>query len=123
MIILRNQKNKSFSALDNTNSAQTEPESSNQKLSSRDLALENMRMQRQLMMNQRTRQKLQAQEIRDRQKMVTSAMKAEEKKDEQDMKNQIKIKKIEQDNSNNEARNVPLYKTRSKPVQPVPMKV
>lgn len=123
MIILRNQKNKSFSALDNTNSAQEDPESSNQKLSSRDLALENMRMQRQLMMNQRTRQKLQAQEIRDRQKMVTSAMKAEEKKDEQDMKNQIKIKKIEQDNSNNEAKNVPLYKTRSKPVEPVPMKV
>ena len=80
MIILRNQKNKSFSALDNTNSAQEDPESSNQKLSSRDLALENMRMQRQLMMNQRTRQKLQAQEIRDRQKMVTSAMKAEEKR-------------------------------------------
>lgn len=119
MIILRSQKSKSFSALD---SAQTEPESSQQQLTSRDLALENMRMQRQIMMNQRQRQKLQAQEIRDRQRMISSAMKSEEKKDEQDMKNQIKIKKIEQEDGNSEAKNVPLYKTRSKPVQPVSMK-
>ena len=118
MIILRNRKSKSFSALDNINSAQ-DP---NNQLTSKDLAIENMRMQRQLMLNQRMRQKLQAQERADQLKQISRAQRDEDASDEQDTKNQIKIKKIEQENSASEAKNVPLYKTRSKPVQPVPMK-
>ena len=54
--------------------------------------------------------------------MISSAMKSEENKDEEDMKNQIKVKKIEQENSNNEAKNVHLYKRPSKTTPPVPMK-
>ena len=80
-------------------------------------------MQRQLMMNQRMRQKLQAQERADRIKAITKSQLAEDKRDEADTKNQIKIKKIEQDNSASEAKNVHLYKTRSKMQAPVPMKV
>ena len=118
MIILRNRKSKSFSALDNINSAQ-DP---NNQLTSKDLAIENMRMRRQLMLNQRMRQKLQAQERADQLKQISRAQRDEDARDEQDTKNQIKIKKIEQENSASEAKNVPLYKTRSKPVQPVPMK-
>ena len=79
-------------------------------------------MQRQLMINQRMRQKLQAQERADQLRQISRAQRDEDNRDEADMKNQIKIKKIEQENSNSEAKNVPLYKTRSKPVQPVPMK-
>jgi len=119
MIILR-KKNKSFSVLDNIplqNQA-----SGNQQLNSKDLAIENMKMQRQLMINQRTRQKLQAQERADQLRQISKAQRDEDKRDEQDTKNQIKIKKIEQESSMSEAKNVPLYKTRSKPVQPVPMK-
>jgi hypothetical protein len=118
MIILRNRKSKSFSALDNITTTQ-DP---NNQLTSRDLAIENMKMQRQLMINQRMRQKLQAQERADQLRQISRAQRDEDNRDEQDTKNQIKIQKIEQENSNSEAKNVPLYKTRSKPVQPVPMK-
>lgn len=117
MIILR-KKNKSFSVLDNI----TADSGNNQTLTSRDLALENMKMQRQIMINQRTRQKLQAQERADQLRQVSRAQKDESERDQQDTKNQIKIKKIEQENSNSEAKNVPLYKTKSKPTPPVPMK-
>ena len=119
MIILR-KKSRSFSTTDSNSSVVQDP---NNQLTSKDLAIENMRMQRQLMMNQRMRQKLQAQERADQLKAVTKAQVAEDKKDEQDMKNQIKVKKIEQDNSVNEAKNVHLYKTRSKMPAPVSMKV
>jgi hypothetical protein len=117
MIILR-KKNKSFSVLDNI----TPDSGNNQTLTSRDLALENMKMQRQIMINQRTRQKLQAQERADQLRQISRAQKDESERDQQDTKNQIKIKKIEQDNSTSEAKNVGLYKTRSKPITPVPMK-
>ena len=116
MIILR-KKIKSFASQDP--SVSQDP---NNQLTSKDLAIENMRMQRQLMMNQRMRQKLQAQERADQLRQITKMQKSEEEKDSQDTKNQIKIKKIEQDR-NDEAKNVGLYKTRSKPIPPVPMKV
>lgn len=112
MIILRN---KSFSALDNNTNDQ-------QQLTSKDLAIENMRMQRQIMINQRMRQKLQAQEHADRLRQISRAQRDEDERDQEDAKNQIKIKKIEQENTSSEARNVGLYKTKSKPTPPVPMK-
>lgn len=118
MIILR-RKIKSFSSIQNPPEDQN---SGNQQLTSKDLAIENMKMQRQIMLNQRMRQKLQAQERADRLRQIARAQKEENDKDEQDSKNQIKIKKIEQDNSASEAKNVSLYKSRSKPVIPVPMK-
>lgn len=114
MIILR-RKIKSFA--DPDPSVSQDP---NNQLTSKDLAIENMKMQRQLMLNQRMKQKLQAQERADRIKQITRAQKNEEAKDEQESKNQIKVKKIEQDRD--EAKNVGLYKTKSKMPAPVPMK-
>lgn len=120
MIILR-KKTKSFAYPDpNPPVSQA---ANNQQLTSKDLAIENMRMQRQLMINQRMRQKLQAQEHADRLRQISRAQRDEDDRDEQDMKNQIKIKKIEQDNSSSEAKNVNLYKTKSKVTPPVSMKV
>jgi len=65
------------------------------------------------------REKIQAQERRDAMKNLRAAQKDQEEKDDNDMKNQIRIQKAQNDDT---ARNVGLYKTRSKIVQPVPMK-
>lgn len=114
MIILR-KKTKSFANPDP--SVSQDP---NNQLTSKDLAIENMKMQRQLMMNQRMKQKLQAQERADRMKQIAKIQKSEDEKDEQETKNQINRKKVEQEKD--EAKNVGLYKTKSKMPAPVPMK-
>lgn len=67
------------------------------------------------------REKIQAQERRDAMKNLRAAQKDQEEKDDNDMKNQIRIQKAQND-KDDAARNVGLYKTRSKIVQPVPMK-
>lgn len=90
-------------------------------LSPRDLQLENMKMQRQIMINNRTKQKLEEQARRDRLNRISQAQSLEEKKDEQAAKNQIKVKKLEQDS--NEKNNVSLYKVASRLTAPVPMKI
>lgn len=90
-------------------------------LSPRDLQLENMKMQRQIMINNRTKQKLEEQARRDRLRRISQAQSLEEKKDEQLAKNQIKIKKLEQDS--NDKNNASLYKVASRLTTPVPMKI
>jgi hypothetical protein len=54
-------------------------------------------------------------------KNLQEAQKQETKQNESENKNLIKTAKIQ--DQREEAKNVGLYKTRSKPVQPVPMKV
>jgi len=68
-------------------------EGSDAELSPRELQLENMKMQRQIMMNNRQKQKLEEQSRRDRLRRISQAQSLEEKKDEQAAKNQIKVKK------------------------------
>lgn len=104
MIILRN---KNFSTTDD--------------VTSRDLQLEQMRMQRQLLQTQRMREKLAAQERRDAMKTLQQSQKDDTDEKESQAKNQIRLKKL--DNEETGAKNVNLYKTRSKVVSPVPMKV
>lgn len=94
---------------------------SNEQQNSQELLIEQMRMQRALLQNQRQRQKIQAQESRDRIKRTQDAQKLEQRRDEQEQKNQIRVKRLEMDRD--EAKNVGLYKTKSHPVPPVPMKV
>ena len=64
---------------------------------------------------------MQSQETRDRLRVINNAQKVEQQKDEVQSKNALKVKKLEEDD--NSAKNVGLYKTRSKAVTPVPMKV
>ena len=90
-------------------------------LSPRDLQLENMKMQRQIMINNRTKQKIEEQARRDRLRRISQAQSLEEKKDEQLAKNQIKVKKLEQDS--NDKNNASLYKVASRLTTPVPMKI
>ena len=104
MIILRN---KSFA----------EPES--EQLTPRDLMLENMKMQRQIMINQRTREKLEADRAKTRMRNVQIAQRIEQKKDEQEEKGRLQVQKMQ--NQEDVPRNVSLYKTRPKTIDPVSM--
>ena len=93
-----------------------------QLLTSKELLLEQMKQQRQLMQTQRLRQKIQAQEARDRFRALQNAQKADREEKMDDAKNVIKAKQLENQSNSAEAKNVSLYKTRSKVVAPVPMK-
>ena len=115
MIVLRSKK-----------FAVTDPEDeqvalNQQMVTSRDLQIEQMKQQRQVLQTQRLREKIAAQERRDSMKNLQEAQKQSAKENQEDTKNQIKTAKIQ--DQREEAKNVGLYKTRSKPVQPVPMKV
>jgi len=116
MKILR--KTKSFA---DSNTDQQNDILRTQNITSRDLLVEQMKQQRQLLQTQRLREKIQAQERRDSMRNLRMAQKDSEEEKIDDMKNQIKINKSQND-QNDIARNVGLYKTRSKPVQPVSMK-
>jgi hypothetical protein len=115
MIVLRS---KNFAVTD----PKEQQEALNQQMvTSRDLQIEQMKQQMQILQTQRLREKIAAQERRDSMKNLQEAQKQETKQNESENKNLIKTAKIQ--DQREEAKNVGLYKTRSKPVQPVPMKV
>jgi len=123
MIVLRN-KTYADSSLQYQNISQpSQPQVNNdQPLTSKELLLEQMKQQRQVMQTQRLRQKIQAQEARDKVKALQAAQKVDREEKMEDAKNTIKAKQIENQSNSTEAKNVSLYKTRSKIVAPVPMK-
>ena len=92
----------------------------NGKLTSRDLQLEQGRLQRQLLITQRMRQKLQADEKRSRLNRIVQLQKMEQRKDIEEDKQLVRVKKLEEDKE--AEANTTLYKSKSKPVAPVPMK-
>lgn len=102
----------------NNNSSQKAP--SEQQLTSNDLLIEQMKMQRELWRTQRLRQQVQAKENAEKVRRLNKAQAIENKKEEQASRDRIKIKRME--DSRNEVDNTSLYKTRSNPVPPVPMK-
>lgn len=89
--------------------------------SSKDLLVQQMRLQRQIILTQQARQKLQQQERLARIRQTNTEQRIEQQKEETQSRNQLKAKKLEQDS--NSISNTSLYKTRSHAVQPVPMKV
>lgn len=109
MIILRN---KNFS--------EELPSPQEQAKSSQELLIEQMKTQRALMQTQRQRERLQAEETQSRMKSLRQAQKIEKDKDEEQQKSNIRVKKLESDEG---AKNVGLYKTKTRAVPPVPMKV
>lgn len=101
---------------------QTPQENLNQQLiTSRDLQIEQMKQQRQILQTQRLREKIQAQERRDAMRNLQEAQKQAAKENESEAKNQIKIQRMQ--NEEDHAENVSLYKSRAKSTQPVPMKI
>jgi hypothetical protein len=105
MIILRNKK---FTELE-----------MEQQLTPRELMLENYKMQRQIMINQRTREKLEADKAKTRMREVQAAQRIEQRKDEQENQGRIESQKMQ--NAQDVPRNVNLYKSRPKAVDPVSM--
>ena len=117
MIILRSK----FFADEQQQAAQNLQDNINQQqITSRDLQIEQMKQQRQLLHTMRLREKIQAQERRDAMVNARLAQKQSAQEKDDDIKNQIRITKNQAQDEG--AKNVGLYKTRSKAVQPVPMK-
>lgn len=124
MLILR--KSKLFASVMNEANQPDNPQEQNQQPSpdaqlrtSKDLLVEQMRLQKVMLQTQKQRQQLQAQENRDRLRQIQTAQRVAQKKEEQEDKNEIKRRKLEVDKG---AKNVSLYKSRSGRVDPVPMK-
>lgn len=123
MLILR--KSKLFAAPSAVNKPdapqeqEQQPSPEEQVKTSKDLLVEQMKLQRVMLQTQKQRQQAQAQETRDRMRQIQSAQKVEQQKEEQEDKNDLKRRKMEVDEG---AKNVGLYKSRSNPVAPVPMK-
>ena len=109
-------RSKSFAA---PQEQEQQPSNEQNVASSKDLLVEQMKLQRALLQTQKQRQQLQAQESRDRLRQVTTAQKIEQRKEEQEDKNNLKARKMEIDEG---AKNVGLYKSKSTAVQPVSMK-
>ena len=85
-----------------------------------DLQAEQMRLQREQLKIQRQKEKIKSDEMKKRLAMTQSAQKQQADSEQEDAKNQIKVKKLEQEN--NKPDNVGLYKSRSKVVTPIPMR-
>ena len=88
-------------------------------LTSRDMQLEQMKLQRQLMQTNRMRQRLEAEERRDESRRIMQLQKMEQRKDIEEDKQRVRIRKMEEGDQNN---NTSLYKSKSHPVAPVSMK-
>jgi hypothetical protein len=90
-----------------------------QEVTSRDLQLEQMRLQRQQRLIQHQRAQLQVKENMARARALAQRQRIEREKSESDQKDSIKIKQMEE--NSNAAKNTNLYKTQSRPVAPVSM--
>ena len=96
----------------------TQPEDNSQ-LTSRDIQLEQMKLQRQLMQTQRMKQKIQAEERNERAKRIMQQQKLEQQKEREEDRQMLRVKSMENKENNP---NTSLYKTKSHPVTPVSMK-
>ena len=90
-----------------------------EQMTSRDMQLEQMKLQRQLMQTGRLRQKLEAQERRDESRRIMQLQKMEHLKDIDEDRQRVRVKKLEDKDDNV---NTSLYKSKSHPVAPVSMK-
>ena len=118
---MRIRRSKFFS--DPSSQTQQPPTPQQELMDSKQLTLENMRLQRMIMQNQRIKQKMEAEERNSRLKSLAKMQQAEARKDETEKDNQVKIQKMTSDQQLNPAdRNWRLVKSNSRPVPPVPMK-
>ena len=90
-----------------------------QEVTSRDLQLEQLRLQRPQRLIQHQTTQLQIKENMARSRAIAQVQKQENEKDMSDAKDRIKIQQQEQKSQG--AQNTSLYKTKSRPVAPVSM--
>jgi hypothetical protein len=100
-------------------SPQAQPQQVPQEITSRDLQIEQMRLQRQQRLLQHQKAKLQVQEGLARTRAITQRQKIEDEKREHDLKNIMEIHKRIYDD--NEVHNPTLYKSKSTITAPVAM--
>jgi hypothetical protein len=91
-----------------------------QELTSRDLLLEQMRLQRQQRLIQHQKAQLQVKENMARARALAQQQRLEREKGEDDQKDSIRIKQMEE-NSNVAKNTSSLYKTKSRPITPISM--
>lgn len=90
----------------------------NYRLTARELALEEGRQQRQLLMTQRMRYRMQAEQRQEQNNRIVQLQKMEQRKDIEEDKQRVRIKKAEESDSEKST----MYKSKPHPVAPVPMK-
>lgn len=129
MIILRNKRYSDYvpklgetAKVDNGQEQPNQqlPSQGEQQVTSKDLQLEQFKLQRQQQLILHQQAMLQQKETLQRQRELVQRQKMENDKDESDNKDRIKIR--QQEIKNGKADNTGLYKTKSKANQPVPMK-
>lgn len=129
MIVLRNKRYSDYvpkpgetAKVDNERGqpGQQLPSQEEQQVTSKDLQLEQLKLQRQQQLILHQRAMLQQKETLQRQRELVQRQKMENDKDESDDKDRIKIR--QQEIKDGKADNTGLYKTKSKANQPVPMK-
>lgn len=90
-----------------------------QEVTSRNLMIQQMRLQRQLIQTQQARRKLEQQERLAKSRQLNQQQRMEAEKDMREDSNNLKVKAQEKESE--KASNTSLYKTRSVPNQPVSM--
>ena len=101
---------------------QSDQASITNEVTSRTLLLQQMRLQRQIIQTQQARRKLEQQERLSKMKQLGQLQKTEQEKEDREKNNQVQIKKSE-DGVRKMNDNTSLYKSKSKTVPPVSMKV
>lgn len=92
-------------------------------MTSKDIQLENMKLQREIMRNQRQQQRLQEEERRQVLRDQQSAQKQEAQKNMEDSKNQLRLKESQNRATQNPGAQHPgLYKKSTTAVKPISMK-
>lgn len=92
-------------------------------MTAKDLQIEQMKLQRQLMQTQRMRQKMEAEERLNQSKQLAQMQRSQQKEDREEKENQVRVRKLQDDTAINPAdRNWNLVKTKAKPTAPVSMK-
>ncbi len=89
--------------------------------SSKDLLIQQMRLQRQIMITQQQRQRMQNQETMEQMKQLSQKSKAQSDKDNAEKSQNIRVQRQQQEDQKPD--NTGLYKTKSKILPPVSMKV
>jgi hypothetical protein len=103
----------------NTQDAQKQPGTDNSVLTSRDMLIQQMRLQRQLLLTQQQRKRLDMQERLAKTKQLQNYQKQEDEKNEAEAANNIKLKKADDGRKLND--NTNLYKSKAKTVPPIAM--
>lgn len=92
-------------------------------MTSKDYQIENMKLQREIMRNQRQQQRLQEEERQQKLRVQQSLQRQENQKNQEDSKNQVRVKESQDRSSQNPGAQHPgLYKKSTTAVKPVSMK-